>query len=185
MGWRQQRVVGTVAGAHSAHLLHRRPRLVRMHAQILGEEGIRASREVGAEWAGLWLSTTSRVLFKHAHSKVYNERLDQFEYYYPFWRKALKFAVTIPVTLLFMLVVLGIGGACLTLEIYLVYQKNGETGEMGVDFGFWTFLGVASPGIIFAVLADAICTELLKVVARKMTEWEAQVLAQFRTEHYV
>ena len=105
--------------------------------------------------------------------KWYNERLERFEYYYPFWRKALKFAVTIPVTLLFMLVVLGIGGACLTLEIYLVYQKNGETGEMGVDFGFWTFLVVASPGIIFAILADAICTELLKVVARKMTEWEA------------
>jgi hypothetical protein len=106
-------------------------------------------------------------------TKSYNKELEMMEYWYPPWVQALKFLVALPVTLAFMSVVLAIGAACLALEIFLTYKKNEDTGTMGVDVGFFTFLVFAAPGIVFAILADAVCTELLKVVAKALTNWEA------------
>lgn len=126
-----------------------------------------ASDQVRPNFYGQWYDPHAAIVDRKGHTKhdTPAAKLDRLELWYPNWRRWLKIGVVAPICIACFLLLLFFAGACFALEVWILDIEK-------VDAGAMTFLIVASPDIIFAILAAILEDVVFPPLATKLADWE-------------
>ena len=95
------------------------------------------------------------------------------ELYYPKNVRRLKVCCTLPLIILFILLILIVGFVMSLLDYSLSWYKATPDSRPGVDVGFLTFLVRALPDILFALIVDVVIRQgLVNCTTKRLSKFE-------------